>query len=573
MTGKSVDNASRVFVIGLDGASYDLIGPWIKENKLPNLARFMEGGSWGQLASTIPAISPVAWTTSVTGVNPGKHGIFDFLCRQPDTYKMKVMNASMRRTKPVWTLLSEAGKKVAVMNVPMTYPPDEVNGVMISGLGTPSLNCPFTHPGTLKDDIMKKFGKYYLNLRDVPEPRQRMANEVKMIQRLCDLIEHRFEVAAYLLELGRWDFFMVVFMETDTAQHTFWCLIDPTHPLYDEKKAHEYGDAIFKIYKKIDEKIGHWLEAFGEDTTFIVMSDHGAGPFYKPFFIQNWMVKNGYLNVSKTLANSLSAQGLRQFLSRSVSATKKLLPNKLKERLRRSMPGLREKIITSELVSNINWEKTLAFSEGAAPGIFINVKEKAPKGTVSPGKSYEDLLDKLTSDLLAIKDPETGKKIVEAVHRTNDIYRGDCLGYAPDLCVCWNNGYHGITGWLTMLHKFGSDGKNTCFGTLKKNQWTGAHRSNGIIQLKGPHICRGTKLQGSQIADVTPTVLYLLGFEIPQEIDGKVLEVAFEDSFIKSHPIRHSSSTSLKVSDMEKRFSEDDAEKVQEELRSLGYIE
>jgi predicted AlkP superfamily phosphohydrolase/phosphomutase len=569
----SIDGNNRVIVIGLDGATYDLLGPWLEQKKLPNIETFIREGSYGELASTIPPLSPVAWTTSVTGVNPGKHGIFDFLCRQPDSYEMRVMNASMRRTKPVWTLLSEAGKKVGVMNVPMTYPPDEVNGVMVSGMGTPGLNCNFTYPSTLRDEIIKRFGDYYIGLKDVPEDGQEGSYEQKTIQRLCDLVDHRFEVATYLMERERWDFFMVVLMATDTVQHLFWKFIDPAHPLYDKKEARRYGDAIFQIYKKADEKIGRLLKMFGDDTTFIVMSDHGAGPLYRLFFIQKWMASKGYLDVARAGDGVVSKKGAKRLLRNFVLLTKGLLPERLKAILRRRMPGLRHRILASQLMKDINWDKTLAFSEGAAGGIFVNLKGRMPRGTVNHGSDYEDLVNRVTSDLLRIKDPELGQNVVKAIYKAEEIYHGDCLEYAPDLCVSWNDGYAGITGWISIMHDFCCDDENSCFGTLKQHQWTGSHKSNGIIQLKGPHIRNNVKLEGSQIADVTPTILHLLGFEIPEELDGKVLEGAFKDSFIKSHPLRYNSSTNLKVSDMEKGYSKDDAKKVQDELRGLGYIE
>ncbi len=161
----------RVLVIGLDGATLDLICPWVKEGRLPNLARLMKGGIYGKLESTIPAQTPVAWTSFMTGMNAGKHGIPDYVTHEPNSYKIEYINATYRRAKPIWSIVGDRGGRVGVVNVPMTYPPEAVNGFMISGMDTPGTDATFTYPPDLYGEITEKFGDYMIDTPIYPHER------------------------------------------------------------------------------------------------------------------------------------------------------------------------------------------------------------------------------------------------------------------------------------------------------------------------------------------------------------------------------------------------------------------
>lgn len=165
MPSKNNSDSNRVLVIGLDGATFDLITPWVQQGLLPNVSRFMAEGCHAELRSIYNATSPLAWSTIVTGYNPGKHGIFYFTEKRRDSYGIRYINASFRKQKTIWKLLSESGKRVGVVNVPMTYPPEAVNGVMISGIDTPSTHNCFTYPPELADEIQSQVGDYIIDLR------------------------------------------------------------------------------------------------------------------------------------------------------------------------------------------------------------------------------------------------------------------------------------------------------------------------------------------------------------------------------------------------------------------------
>ena len=144
----------KLLIIGLDAATLDLIHPWVMEGKLPTIARLMSAGTSGRLASIVPPITPPAWTSFMTGKNPGKHGIFDFLETETGAYSQRYLNAGSRRAKTIWRILNEAGYTVGTMNIPFTYPPEHLDGFQISGMGTPSESSPFVYPPVLRSDTV-----------------------------------------------------------------------------------------------------------------------------------------------------------------------------------------------------------------------------------------------------------------------------------------------------------------------------------------------------------------------------------------------------------------------------------
>jgi predicted AlkP superfamily phosphohydrolase/phosphomutase len=274
---------SRLFVIGLDGATFDLLEPWLDAGELPHLKALITGGVYGELRSVYPILSPVAWTSMATGVNPGKHGIFDFEYPDPGTPgKQLLYTAEQRRALPVWKLLSEAGKSVAVLNVPMTYPPDDVNGVMVSGFPYPDRpNLEYTHPR----DLQSSLGNYPLD--KMGEGLVKGAEAVK----LSEIVESRDAVARVL---GDWmktrtdDMTWAVFTATDRIQHFFWGMMDPKHPYHTEELGREFGNSIHEFWMAMDKRLGDIVAALPADATIMIVSDHGFAPIYREVNTMNW---------------------------------------------------------------------------------------------------------------------------------------------------------------------------------------------------------------------------------------------------------------------------------------------
>jgi predicted AlkP superfamily phosphohydrolase/phosphomutase len=277
--GKQAPPKGRVFVLGLDGATFDLIRPWIDQGYLPVIKSLMDTGAYGTLNSVLPPMSPPAWTSAITGVNPGKHAIFDWYRRLPNSRSLVSETAKSRRAKAIWQIASDAGRKVGVINVPLTDPPDVVNGFMISGMPHTDL-ASYTYPEKLKSELdgymIDSMGDHLDN-----------HNAKELLAKFMNTYEERLKATVKLMTERDWDLFWVVFTATDRIQHYYWKFMDENHPKYEPDAPPELKNAIFNLWLDIDRGIGEILDNLPKDATLVVISDHGFGPIYKEVRFNN----------------------------------------------------------------------------------------------------------------------------------------------------------------------------------------------------------------------------------------------------------------------------------------------
>ncbi|KPJ59648.1 MAG: hypothetical protein AMS15_06760, partial [Planctomycetes bacterium DG_23] len=288
--------STKILLIGLDAATFELIKPWASQGLLPVFRDLMKRGTYGFLESTIPPQTPPAWTSALTGKNPGKHNIFDFLKTGRGSYDLTPVNSTDRKTSAIWNILSRAGYKVGVFNVPMTFPPEDVNGFMLCGFLAPSVDCVYTSPGHLKKELLQNVKGYKASCSLGPLI---SGNEEAFLQDLYLYTEKQEEAALYLYDRYRPDFFMVGLFALDTLQHYFWRHMDKGHPLHDPEKSRKFGDAILKYYQRLDKLIKRLLEMVDEETVVSIISDHGAGPLHKELRANKYLESLGLLLRSK----------------------------------------------------------------------------------------------------------------------------------------------------------------------------------------------------------------------------------------------------------------------------------
>src|SRR4030042_3248024 len=427
---------AKLFVIGLDAATLDIITPLMKEGLLPTFQTLCEKGAWGELTSTLHPLSPPAWTSFITGKNPGKHGIYDFVVHKPNSYELEYTYGGMRKGLSIWKLLSIAGKRVVVLNVPMTFPPEPVNGVLISGFDSPGTDSDFAFPTSILEEITRAVGRY--QLRDYPQGH----NPDSFLEHIESLFDFRRKLTHYMMDNYDWDFFMMVFGELDVVQHAYWQYTDPAFQSISRTEREKYGHVIRDMYIKMDSALGELFSKLSEDTTILVMSDHGAGPCYKAVFINKWLEEKGLLTYA-----DLKGKGYYLELLKKIHHTvKTTIPPTGLEWMKRTFPTLRQKVKSKIVFSDIDWAKTKVWTFGReSTTLFINVKGKFPLGTVNPGSEYEDLKSWLIKALSSLVDTDTGESAVERIYGGEEVYHGDCMDNAPDLLVTWKN--HQYTSW------------------------------------------------------------------------------------------------------------------------------
>ncbi|MBI3810675.1 MAG: alkaline phosphatase family protein [Nitrospirae bacterium] len=572
----SPSSKPRVLIIGLDGATLDLVVPWASDGKLPHMARLLKEGTWGPLQSPIPPITPPSWSSFMTGMNPGKHGVFHFIEPQPGSYGMRYINAAHRKARTIWSILSDAGLTVGVMNLPFTYPPEAVNGFMISGMDTPDETSDFVHPRALRAELERTVGKINLDIRYLgfmSTDERRAA----VLKELAQIDEQRTRMALYLLEKHPADVMMFAYTSSDTAHHYFWQFMDPQHPFYDPVGAKKFGGAVLEIYQRLDRAVGLLLERVSEETSVILVSDHGGGPVSDKVLYLNRFLANIGLLAYKTKGPLGNWAWLQRPVRYLYGWLRSSLSSKQKSRLARLFPILRRRLEASYTAfSQIDWSRTQAFCNEvlmSPPNIWINLKGDKPQGIVESGQ-YDSLVGRIIAHLYELKDPRTGRQLIRKVYRRDEIYQGPYVNSAPDLTLCWWERDSFVT-----KPSFPEDrGKPVVQirseGFQDGSEWSGTHTLDGILLLKGKVFRSGGAAKDSRIIDLAPTLLHILGLPVPEEMDGRVLTELLDETFRAGHPIQYQKSTggdSRPAGDGS--YSEEDAEKIEKRLQGLGYID
>ncbi len=654
----------KVFVMGFDGMDPTLTRRMMGEGKLPNLKRLMEQGTFATLDTTQPSESPTAWASFATGVNPGKHNIFDFLVRSFETYMPDLGMVKKEPAEFIWGLIPKKMPKVTstrggtsfwvhagrdgvrtiVLTVPVTFPAEEVeHGELLAGLPLPDIRgtvgtfyywasdlpsfeegntefggflkrlvfengeattalkgpenpilkqeerelreldpakltekqksrlvelgsgkdilLPMTVrwqagsgraeieiqgqkvalrsgewsgwvPLSFRINVLKSvhgMTQFYvveageelrlyaspvnLDPRNPPIPISKpdsfsghLAGQVGLYRTIgwaesADkaLNEGRVDEAAFLydsykafedreriilknLERTDWDLFVAAIETTDRISHMMWRLIDPRHPMYDEKLAAKYGDSIEQIYRRADDLVGRLEAKLPAGTVFMVVSDHGFHSFRRGVNLNTWLVQNGYMVFHDQGAGPKSLSTLFGH---------------------------------GKFWEGVDWSQTRVYAVGLGQ-IYFNLRGRESQGIVSPGAEYKALQDEIATKLVTLTDPESGERVMRDVYRRDDMYKGEYLVSAPDLQVGFNDGYR--VGWQDTL-----GGIQRTVIENNNRKWSGDHCATASEISGGIFFCNKKIGKSPGIMDISPTVLKLLEVPVPAELDGNPL--------------------------------------------------
>lgn len=536
--------ADRLLIIGLDGATFEVLDPLIAEGRMPNFKRLQETGVSGILMSTKPPITPAAWTTFMTGKGPGQHGILDFEKFDVQSHTLNFNSTYEIREKTLWEILSDKGLRVGSINVPMTYPPKPVNGFMISGFETPSINAEFTWPPDLKQEILREIPDYDYRTNWKRKALGGDAVLAENLEYICRSFDQGLHLTRYCGEKYGWDVLMVLFKFVDNLQHKTWKYLDP-------QTRHKYprrADMTAHCFKRLDDVLGELFEyADRRDATVLIMSDHGHGSLDGKAQPNQLLKDWGYLTLRSgwQQANTRLAYVLHRFT---------------KGKATRFEQGSRG--IETDLA--VDWSRTKAcvMHAGIYGNLYINLKERGPHGIVDPD-DYESFRDELVERLSAVtarnRDGETITVFPE-VYKTEELY--NCSRKEnpdlPDLLLAPAPG-------LAVVRKIRSA---QAVRWCNPNRLEGTHRVEGIIAALGPHVRAGERLQ-ADIIDIAPTVLASLGLRVPKDMEGRVITEVFGPELIveREPPIKKVAEEHAEV------YSEEDRKAIEERLADLGYLE
>lgn len=535
----------KVVVIGLDGATPDLIQRW--RSDLPNLDRVFREGAHGTLESTIPPVSCPAWPSFSTGKNPGKLGVYHFynLARNG---KIEIANSSSFADSCLWTILSQRDLNVGVFCVPGTYPPLKVRGFMVSGFPTP-FGSAYTYPPDLQRELDNLVGGFEVDLSffGAFHPDKMPGGRAAYLVQLERFHEKNMRAIEHLLSGHDFDFFVAVFREIDLVQHYFWEDLD---------------GVVKKWYIELDSALGSISKLVPKECYLFAMSDHGFGPAGPAFRMNEFLRREGFLSLERNASFSKpdAVSRLRKLVASTLSAgavsfLRRWLPSRIVARFSgRAIETSR----LDKLFRSINWKETKAFALG---GDTFRIYTNVPGTQTAIGTHSTDasVADEIVASLRRAEERTSGCTVRFEIYPRDVIYSGDHLADAPDLCVeVFRNGIKCQTGMDVFT--------DSLFGDAPL-AFSGIHRKEGFWCAAGPDVQKGIAID-ARITDIAPTILWLLNIPVPNDVDGKPLTAAFRKETLPEYGPAGSEPTS-KTSTV---AQEDDQTKILERLKALGYL-
>ncbi|WP_159900444.1 alkaline phosphatase family protein [Salinirussus salinus] len=513
---------TRTFVVGLDGASWRLLDPWLAAGDLPNLAALREAGSWAGTRSCLPPVTFPNWKCYSAGKDPGGLGVFWFEHVDLAEGRIDVAEGGDFRTAELWDYLNDEGQSAGVVNMPTMYPPRAIDDVVVAGGPDAvegeyrSIDSGYTHPEGLATDLEERFD-YHVHPDPLLSGNDERGAEVDAI---LDLLDTRFEVALTLFEERDLDFVHVTLFYLNVLQHFFW----------DEEPTK-------RAWELVDEWLGRLREL--EEVNLVLMSDHGSAPTTTEFYVNEWLAEHGYQARTRTVDDYLARAGLdRENVLRVakrfglVDTLARVVPERVQKLVPQS-DGLKR----DRKLDAVDLPRTKAVASGQGP-IYVN-----------PAFDVDSVADELVADLRAVED-EQGP-LFDGVYRGREVYSGPYVEEGPEVVVDMRPGVHV------------NDGVGGGEVTTGPDRWAAENTRHGIFVASGPDFAARGELDRVSILDLAPTVLAAHGCAVPEDMTGEVLPVLAGDPEVRRRePLPEPGEGDRRAS-----------EEVSERLQQLGYME
>jgi predicted AlkP superfamily phosphohydrolase/phosphomutase len=525
---------NRVLIIGWDGVDWKILRPMLDAGELPILSRFIERGAYGDCLSTVPSHSWCAWPSFMTGLNPAGHGVFDILEHKPGVSKRLPITYRSIKARTIFDDFTAANKTSLAVNIPLTFPPPEINGKVVAGGVLPASRS-YTWPQDLQGELDSQApfpvnGMSWTTFRNRPGP---------FLDETASITAKRQRSFEYLLDTTEWDFGVLVYVSTDRMQHCLMEYIHPEHPSYSELKDTPVAQQTRAVYQQLDAGLAKLLERTTEDDLVIFMSDHGHQACTRTCTMDRILEHLGWLSFGRgSFTFNLVRWGPGRRIARRVYDLLKL-HGKI------SIPA-----------SPIEWASTKAYTSvvSTGEGVSLNLRGREPEGVVDAG-DYERVRQDLFDALTGFRDPETGAAPISKIYRKEEVMSGRFLDVAPDLLLV-------PAPFYSLSH---------AKGMVEAADWlSGDHRLEGVVVATGPQVEPGPLAETVELIDLGPTVLAALGVPSGVPRDGKVLaSLAGADARLEVDAASANASQGASESGLESH----EEDEIEEHLRGLGYVE
>lgn len=511
---------TTTFVLGLDGASWKLLEPWIENDSLPNIAALRETGSWAESSSCLPPVTFPNWKCYASGKNPGEFGVFWFEDVDLTAGEITPCNGDDFDTPELWDYLNDEGLSAGVINMPSTYPPREVDQLLISGGPDAvegeyrSIEDGYTHPPELAAELESRFG-----YRVHPEPLLSSNEETGAeVEAILDLFETRFETATTLLDERDLDFVHLTLFYLNVLHHFFW----------DDMPAKRGWQIVDEWVGRLDDR---------DDLNLILMSDHGADATQTEFYINEWLAQNSYQTRKWTIDRYFQRVGLTRNTTLEIAkklGVVNLLERAVPERIQQLVPQ-EAGVKRSRKLESVDLSDTQAVASGQGP-IYLTPD------------CDESTRERLMTDLAAIEDAHG--RIFLDVHKGEELYSGRYADKAPEIVVEQRPGVHV------------NDGIGGGEALTEPDRWEAENTNTGIFIANGPDFAADGNRERISILDIAPTVLAACGCDVPTDMQGEVLDLFVSDPEVGERDPLGSRVEQSKTDD-----------EVADRLRKLGYME
>ncbi len=500
----------KTIIIGLDGATFNVIDPLIKNNKLSFFKKLKEQSSYGQLKSTLPVNGFASWTSFFTGKNPGKHNIYHYFNSEYFSSSPQLINNASVKSNLLWHITDHYKLKSIYFNVPFLSEPEEINGVLVSGMFTPAEKA-IAHPKSIEKKLRQS------GFIADSGPAWHFETPEAYFNHIIETFETQQQCFFQTLDQNPCDVAVVTFNALDRVQKEFW----------------NQPEKIELIYSKLDSFLEEIHSSIPEDAHFIVLSNHGFNKVNKKFFVNEWLWEHGLLtkkittespglydpddlfynhhnNHTPVVTNLLTKSGLTKNNIRSI------LPNSLSEVLKKAVPQSIRKLFHREYLK-IEWDKTQAyFVSDYVQGININLKGREPNGVVEPGEQFEKIRDRIIQELYNYKDPYTFEHIIDEVYRKEELFSGEYVNNAPDIVIVPSNYQYVLDPNKRTSHLVISSAQDDYPIHSQRDR-------TGVIFISGPNIKQNYQIRNAHLLDVLPTALKLLELPVSADFDGNEL--------------------------------------------------